>query len=909
MDRKLLLMFNQPPTCVRRILLASVTCAMTLAAGLLPAVYAQTTPPAKKKSALDFPLSPLVDKIINDPITTESEKQQLQLFHGQWDKIEKPTPSQQAAIDLATFALTAKSLAVTNTKTPPLLRAEAALLRGEPEQTLKILKSLKKNNTTNHAQAALLIAQAHEALGDSAAAIEAAAPWRTKVLQGELVTAPQLVAGAQCVVLLAKLEGRPARDYEQAMRILGTARTQVDRLYWPASLAEARVLMDKNNPQAAYEALSHVLSLNPNAGQAWAMMGTFLAQRYEFDICQQVVDKLKLQSKVTRQNHLLAGIVEATMFLTQKDTASARKAVEPLLAIYPNQRELLALLAAIEALSFRDKQMQQVLDHFDKLSGNNPAALIAAGSYLSHARQYPLSEKLLTQAVKRKPNWPGPRIELGLMLMQAGKEVAAMKELRLAAQLDPFNTRARNQLKLVETLLGYDHLETKHFVIKYRAGIDEVLARDMQNQLEYMFQQVTDAFEHKPERKTLIEIMPDEEWFGVRITGLPEIWTIAACTGDVIALTPPRQGPKQRGHYNWFRVLQHEYTHTVTLDQTKYRIPHWFTEAAAVAMEPGGRDYNTHIMLSSALNQSALFDLRTINWGFIRPRKPTDRPLAYAQSHWMFQYITDKFGHKAIIQLQQMFRAGAPDIKAITTVTGQSAEDFMLGFKKWATAQVKTWGLGPQDDDKQIAIKLKNIKTFDDAVLKSLIEFHPDNPTVLKLAADSAMAKYNAGRLPLADARAAVLRYGGARPVDPWAAKALYTLALASDNQNEAIAALNQIDNEEQSTGKWALELAKLYRGKRNYAQAHRAIIGALHREPYNANYRELAASIALQNKDLPGALHQIKALTILEGDRSMHFVRLAAIYSMMGEKQQAKTAAQNARKLNPKAPVEKFLN
>ena len=31
--------------------------------------------------------------------------------------------------------------------------------------------------------------------------------------------------------------------------------------------------------------------------------------------------------------------------------------------------------------------------------------------------------------------------------------------------------------------------------------------------------------------------MPDEQWFGVRITGLPWIWTIGACTGEIIAMS------------------------------------------------------------------------------------------------------------------------------------------------------------------------------------------------------------------------------------------------------------------------------------------------------------------------------------------------------------------------------------
>jgi tetratricopeptide (TPR) repeat protein len=277
------------------------------------------------------------------------------------------------------------------------------------------------------------------------------------------------------------------------------------------------------------------------------MLGEFAASRFAFD----EAAKISARLREVQPDHLLASIIDATAYLTQKDAISARTVIEPALAKYPNHRELLSLLAAVEALTYNEEQLQRVLAHYDKLSGQNPMALITAGSYLSHARQYGAAEKLLLLAVERQPNSAQPRIELGLMLMQAGKEEDALRELRQAAKLDPFNKRARNQLKLVEELLGYEHIVLDHFVIKYRKGIDEVLARDMERELEVMFQTVTGAFEHRPQRKTLIEIMPDEEWFGVRITGLPEIWTIAACTGDVIAMTPPREGKKQRGTYDW----------------------------------------------------------------------------------------------------------------------------------------------------------------------------------------------------------------------------------------------------------------------------------------------------------------------------------------------------------------------
>ncbi len=631
------------------------------------------------------------------------------------------------------------------------------------------------------------------------------------------------------------------------------------------------------------------------------MLGQFSIMQFNFENAGIIVDKLKEQ----HADHLLAALVETESFLTQKDAVSARKSVEPMLAKYPNHRELLALLAAVEALSYKADRLEKTLAHYDKLTNKNPLAHVVAGSYLSHARQYQQSGELLREAVRRRPNWAGPRTELGLMLMQEGDEEEALKQLRLATQLDPFNRRARNQLKLVEALLGYEHIETEHFVIKYRKGIDEALARDIERDVETIYRDVTESLRFKPAKKTLIEIMPDEEWFGVRITGLPEIWTIAACTGDVVAMAPPREGLRQRGTYDWYRVFQHEYTHTVTLNQTFFRIPHWLTEAVSVWMEPGARDFDTSQMLAQALHNDRLFNLKTINWGFIRPRTPIDRPLAYAQGHWMVQYIVDKYSEDTLIQMLNLYRRGIPEIEGFEQTTGVRADQFIKDFKVWAAKQVDTWGLDEREDDKAVEQKLKSAGSVTEEVIADLLKSSPDHPLVLRLAAEQSLKK---GDNPIAT-KALILRYAAMRPVDPWSHKALYSLAIEQDRIDEAIGALIEVERYEITSGKWGHELAKLYRQKKQYKQALRAIRRALHREPYNANYRELAGAIAIQAREFEAAIHEVRALTILEPDRSQHFLRLAALYQLTGDKQKMRQAAETAKKLNPNAPVERFLD
>ncbi len=523
-------------------------------------------------------------------------------------------------------------------------------------------------------------------------------------------------------------------------------------------------------------------------------------------------------------------------------------------------------------------------------------------------RQYQEGEDMLRRAILLQPNWSAPHTELGLVLMQAGDEEAAREELVIATRLDPFNQRAANDLKLLKELSRYRHIETPHFVISYSVpkegpAIDEVLARDMPPVLERIYRDITDIYQHRPTQKTHIQIMPDDKAFAVRITGMPWIWTIGACTGNVIAITPPRSGQDQKGPYDWPRVIRHEFTHTVTLDQTANRIPHWFTEACAVSQEPGGgRDYDTCRMLALAIQENKLFAIDQINWAFIRPKTPRDRPLAYAQAEWMLEYITTTYSHDAILKMLDLYRQGVGDEQAIDQVTGGNAASFMAGFKSWGREQINRWGLTPQPADPAIASVLIGGRP-DPEKLAAALAKHPKDPDLLQAAAEQAIAHDD----PTA-AYEAVIRYASARPVDPWSDRASVALATHSGHAAEAVGALLELDQTEQTTGDWARQLAQIYRAQGQLDQASAAAERALQREPYNASLRELAATIDLQCKDLPGAAMQIEDMTILEPTRAANFTRLAAIYDRLGRQAEAKTAAQKALELDAKAPVAKFL-
>ncbi len=833
--------------------------------------------------------SKTVDRVANDKLLDADLRVKKQLFHGLFDKLEESSRN-TAEFALATWDLHSELLSEKGEG--KLVRAKAAYRRGDLHLVEGLLKGVEG------AEADLLRARAHIAVGRFDVAVKLLTPMRVKSVKGEYKKAAEIVAGALAVTELAKLEGRAASEYHHTMKELLRAQQRVDRLYWPAILEQARLLLSKDNPEKAVGTLQEVLPLNPNSSEVYYELGGVALMGFNFTDAGRAILKLR---RINPQ-HVLADVLEIKMYLTQRDPVTAQQVLLEALQRYPNHRELLALSPAVAALSHDEETAKAALKQYDSISGKNPRAYYLTGLYLSRSRQYKESEVMLKEAIRRQPNWPTPQVELGMMLSQYGKEDEALAVLTKVLDIDPFNRRAINTLKLHKELAKYKRIETEHFIILFRDEIDRALAADMPEELEAIHELVVKAFEFEPREKTLIEILPDKRWFAIRIIGVPDIWTVGACTGRVIGITPPRTGKYQSGYYDWYRVLRHEYVHTVTLAQTGNRVPHWFTEAAAVSLEPAPRDYDTCRLLAGALKNGTLFTLDTVNWGFVRPKKPTDRSQAYAQSHWMFEYIEERWGRKMIIKMLGLSRDGVPQNLIVSKATGLSNDQFMKDFKVWAQKQVESWGMAPKPDPVHLLSELKLAEDKDKA-LAELLKKHPKHPTLLKKAAEAALSEDDATK-----SYEAVKAYSKSKPVDPWGHRKMAELALEMKKLELAGKHLSYMDKFDQKGGQHSMTLTDIYRRLGDMDKAQYFAQRALHRQPYQPKLRETAAIVALQNGDEKAALRHLKALTLVEPGESVNFVRYAALLYRMDRKKEAHEAALAAKKLDGEAPVERFM-
>lgn len=862
------------------------------------------TPRAWSQEHADKPeISPALKTLLSEDYLTEAERRALRIDHGLWSAEDLKAPADRARAALIAGAVL--DAVFDGGDADAADRAEAMLRRGLPAAALELL------GDAGGLRADRLRASALFDLGRFADADAAVQPAVGRMLGEPIADADELAEGARALMIRAVVRGSARErggDYRSIKQLIEHARDDLDRLSWRARLAEAELLYDKHNPRDAAAAATEALTLNPRCADAMALLARIAVDSFAFDEAERLAIALDAQAGEFGVLGPEAAEIRARMRLRQRDAAGAEAVLTPAREKLPDHRGLLALDAAIAAVAFDDDLKRARLDAFERLAPGSPVALYEVGRALAEARQYDEAVSTLRRASTRLENWPGPWIELGLVLIQAGRDDEAEPVLERAVSLDPFNARAKNSLELVRGLEAFTIIESEHFRIRYEPGIDALLAGEMRPVLEKIHarvcadpERVAGGIGFEPARKTLIELMPSHRWFAVRITGMTQVHTMAAATGPVIAMERPQEAAGLTvGPFDWPRVIQHEYTHTVTLARTRNRIPHWFTEAAAVFNEDSPRDEQTWRLLAKAYKTSTLFDLDEINLAFVRPKKPTDRGLAYAQGHWMYGFIIDRWGPSAPVRLMDRYAAGEPEASAFEAELGVTEDGFKAAFLKWAGDDLRRVGLALPEDVPSIVEMLRADRRESDdpdsveadaAFIERWSARYPRHPELAELRVAERLAGLDENRPRLDAETVADLRLlAEVVPIAEQPNRLLARHLLAGETPTDAIPYLEFLDAREQHSAVYATELARLYARAGDDRAAMDKAERAARIAPFDADIREFAARVALkialdgEREAFGVAERHIEALTVIEPEVELHKRRLERVRAMASQ-------------------------
>ena len=649
---------------------------------------------------------------------------------------------------------------------------------------------------------------------------------------------------------------------------------KADKQCWQARQLAGQLLLEKYNKAQGQPELKAALAINPRATAVLVALAQAAVKDYDWDEVEARAQQgLDVSPKLPAA---LRALAEAKLYFREFD--AAEKLLTDALSVNSVDQETLALMATLRLMQDgwpdldRLKRLVSHLDHIADLKLESPTRfeqivldvaarnpkpgyfLTTLGEQVDRFRQHAIAEPLFKQAILLMPQLSESKTALGQLYMQTGRMDDAKKLLDEAFKADPYHVRVSNMRKVLKVLDDYETITTEHFVIRADGKLDKLLARYMAEYLEEVYPELTTLFGFEPEQRTQIELyntakgLSAHQWFSARMVGLPWVQTIGASTGVIIALTSPSSLEEP---LNWARVMKHEFVHILTLQQTNFNIPHWYTEALAVRSEGYPRPVAWNKLLLERVPKGEIKNLDNLSMGFIRAGNQANWNFAYCQSVLYAEYMVQRFGEPSLAKLLDAYRRNRTTDQAIPEVFGVDKEDFEKGYRDYLNKVVAD--IRKSDDDEpelrpnQIEKNYEKNKKDPQAAAQyaQLLLFIKKRDEARKIA-DEAL---------------------NTEPKNPVAAFVVGALLLRDDKPRDAIRVLEPaLDSEHPNRRVLELLLRTRLKLRESKEAFELCELGKKH-FPYNSDWWKGTAAAAKLSGDTEKRRDALKTLTHIESD------------------------------------------
>lgn len=628
-----------------------------------------------------------------------------------------------------------------------------------------------------------------------------------------------------------------------------------DKSFWPAEYEAGMLLLEKYNRPEALDALDKAITINPNAAEALAAKGTAALMRFEIKEAETLAERaLKINPNLPEALRLRADV-----HLAGGDAAAALRELEVARRVNPRDERTLGRVAACFLLQQKAADFDALAKEVEKFDPKPALFWFELGERLEDRRHFDEAEQYLRKAAALRPNLSGPSNSLGMLYMRLGREKDAGDLLDKGFKADPFNVRVSNMRKVLAHLRSYTTLKTAHFELRFDPKHDPALARYVGEYLEAIYADLAKQFQHSPKGPILIEIFNSHEMFSGRTVALPDLHTIGACTGRMVAMASPH-ARGIRKPFNWARVLRHEIVHIFNLDQTHYLVPHWLTEGLAVGNEGFPRPATWTSLLRERVPSGELFNLDTIDLGFIRPRNPLEWQMAYCQSQLYVDYLKKTYGPEVVGALLAAYGEGLGTDAVLKKVCKADKAEVEKGYKAYLDEIVQ--GLPGKPAEKK--------KTL--TQLKEAHEKDPGDPDAAAALAEAIVGRERVEARKLAET-ALEKRKG-----HPKASLVLARLERLAGNTKQEKALLEAALDRDAPEKGVLQTLAKIYYDAGDFAKAAEMLELGRKAEPGEPEWLQGLARVYAQTNDKDKQIAALKELVPTDADDFERRKRLARL-------------------------------
>lgn len=335
--------------------------------------------------------------------------------------------------------------------------------------------------------------------------------------------------------------------------------------------------------------------------------------------------------------------------------------------------------------------------------------------------------RVITTALLNSEAPPGPYMDalLGTMKFLNADYEGAVEQLE-AAKAQQLPAALLSELPLAKAAAalteGYEEVYSEHFILRFAAGKDAILAPFAIETLEAAREKIGARLGFMPEGRVVVEIYPSAASLA-KVSGLTEAeiersGTIALCKYNRLMVTSPRAVVFG---YAWRDTLAHELAHLIIGGASKNKAPIWLHEGIAKYIETiwrgeagGGISLKQQAKLREALEERRLIPFSKLHPSIAKLPSQEASSLAFSEVFSFVQYIVEKEGWGAIRGLLAKLGEGESLKQAVRGTLGSSLKTALSRWKRWLGKQAIVDVAGGHAVKGERALKLKRRDVPDD---------------------------------------------------------------------------------------------------------------------------------------------------------------------------------------------------
>jgi tetratricopeptide (TPR) repeat protein len=522
-------------------------------------------------------------------------------------------------------------------------------------------------------------------------------------------------------------------------------------------------------------------------------------------------------------------ILLAKIALNDLDYKTVFKNIKTVEKYYPDYFEILTIKAGVAILKENTALFKKIEKSIKKKFPLHFNHYYQLGRILNRHHRYTIAAREFKKGIMVAPDNAPLLAWLGLSLLRTGDEKMGFYFIKKASEANEDHVMAYNIMTLFQDTIFPKYISVRKGPFLYRVPKKEwdIMKLIVPPVLEAAFKRYQKHYNYTPPLPVKIEFFKDKKDFMVLVAGHPvESGILGVCFGKVISFLSPSSGKA-----NWAMVISHELAHTFHVEQTRGRVPRWFTEGLA-EFETAHASYYWKREMSrriySALKEDKLKSVANVNRSFTHARSNLEMVTAYIYSTWLLRYIFLKGGWKGITRAIIKYRDGGNTADAMKAATGYSVKEFDKKFKRY------------------IALTLS---IYDGQFHPSSVNYH----TLKKLK-----EKAKNPKKPVANCRLAYRLYG----ISSVFSKSYRTKCMASLPNNPYLLLMEAYDFQRKRNFKKAKEKLKKLIKTGNDGYEIRILLSKL--ENRMGNREKELDNLKIANKLDPEALHPIQRLSFL---------------------------------------------